>query len=430
MLLPAAACCRLLVALQFSRRPHFLFTFCSHLIFIDRFKMEDFYRVDLGSIESHVDDSAFTLLSLDLPGWFINSEIKVAFAERSAWDAVVAAAPLHVAPGLDSVLSSAEAPSILFFKSLPSPSETSKQWGVYVLVLERPGFPPLIYIGSGTNAASRIRGRFNGYLNGSGPFAELVRKALRNGYKISSMGMLCWTDLPPPHLVPRLRARFFALEAVFTIIFCACVKMIMDDVFIPDFFLWKRDDVDWQPACTHLSLSDDVRGDLKLSDEELNAAAALHRKRLAAKTQRYRKRKRDEDEEGYLQQQLDQHNAWSARNPGRVNEIAAGVRDRAKAAGRFRCETCDHNAATQYALDEHLKSASHAAAVKAGKKVVKPLSAAASARRNSRADAVANRTHYCQTCDKACTSKSDLARHNSKKKHIDAVAAAAAAAES
>ncbi|OQO03108.1 hypothetical protein B0A48_11363 [Cryoendolithus antarcticus] len=308
--------------------------------------MESLYQAHSHRVQSHIDDAAFRLLSLDLPGWYINADIKTIFAQRLVWDSVVSSSPLHVALGLDSVLSSETPPTIRFFKNLPSPSKTIKQWGDYAVVLEHPRSPPKLYIGSGTDATDSIRRRCTTYLNGTSKLPELVKQALDDGYKISSVGMLCWTDLPLPHLVPKLRARLLVIEAAFTVVFCACRKTIMDDVYIPDFFLWQRASVSWEPACTHLSLSEGVRGDLQLTDEELTHAATLRRQRIAENAASARKRKRDSDEEAYLQERLDDWNDWSARNPGRANEIAAGVRNRAKEAARFRCEVCDHNAAT------------------------------------------------------------------------------------
>ncbi|KAF2223415.1 hypothetical protein BDZ85DRAFT_261534 [Elsinoe ampelina] len=72
-----------------------------------------------------------------------------------------------------------------------------------------------------------------------------------------------------------------------------------------------------------------------------------------------RKRKRDADEEGYLQQNLNQHQAWADKNRDRVNEIAKGVRNKAKESARFHCEVYNHNAATPGALEDHNKSRAH-----------------------------------------------------------------------
>ncbi|QRD06273.1 hypothetical protein JI435_307780, partial [Parastagonospora nodorum SN15] len=395
---------------------------CLHSVFLplQDFTMEDPYDARYGSIESHIDAAGFQLVNLNLPSWYINPDIKVAFASLSQWDNVVRDAPLQVAPGLAEVLSSSKPPGLDFFRRLPKPP-ASKLWAVYALILEHLELEPVLYIGSGTSASAGVQGRHTGYLTGSGNIPVLVKLALNQGYSLC-FGMLCWTPLPPPQLVPRLRARFLALESVFAVIFCACVKMIMDDVFIPDFFLWSRAEVTWKPGCTHLSLSESVRADLELTEEELVLAHELRLQRNVAKTQRCRKRKREEDEELYLQNNLAQHQAWSERNPGRVNEIAADVRNKAKDLQRFRCEVCDHNAATQHALDSHLLTKAHLDAEKAGRKVLKPLSAAALNRRASREAAIANRVHYCAPCDKACTSSTDLKRHKDKQKHKDIVA--------
>jgi hypothetical protein len=55
--------------------------------------MEAFYDIDSGSIEAHLDDAGFKLVALDLPSWYINSDIKTAFASRSEWDSVSSNAP-------------------------------------------------------------------------------------------------------------------------------------------------------------------------------------------------------------------------------------------------------------------------------------------------------------------------------------------------
>jgi hypothetical protein len=102
---------------------------------------------------------------------------------------------------------------------------------------------------------------------------------------------------------------------------------------------------------------------------------------MLRKPKHFRKREHEADGETFLANNLAQHQAWSARNPGRVNEIAAGVCNKAKDLQRFRCDLCDHNAATQYALDEHNRTQDHLDAVAKGVKEVKPLSVSALNRR-------------------------------------------------
>ena len=372
-----------------------------------------------------IDDVGSQLLALPLPAWLLSSHIKTLFSDPDAWNSAVAEEELSMAPGLESVLSSSSPPSLDFFKNLPQPSDSQRQWGVYALLLERYGSKAKLYIGSGTDALDRIQRRARNYDSGRGPFSQLTQEALNDGYTVSSFGMLCWIDLPSSVQVLRQRARMLVLEAVFAIAFNACRKTIADELYIDDFHLWQRQDVEWDPLCTHLSLCEKVAANVHLSDEELKLVAAHRKERIVQKTQRYRKRKREADEVSYLQENLDSHQAWSERNPGRVNEIAAGVRKKAKDSGRFRCDPCDHNAATQFALDEHLKSISHAAAVKNGGKAIKEPSTAALKKREQRALARASKQHYCSTCDKACQDANKLNQHLNSPGHDKAVKALA-----
>jgi hypothetical protein len=83
---------------------------------------------------------------------------------------------------------------------------------------------------------------------------------------------------------------------------------------------------------------------------------------------------------------------------------------------------CNHNAASEYALNIHNQSKAHLEAVAAGGKVLKPLSAATLNKQASRANAIANRTHYCKPCDKVFPGASALERHQTMKTHIEAAA--------
>jgi hypothetical protein len=175
------------------------------------------------------------------------------------------------------------------------------------------------------------------------------------GFRLSwlrSLELLVWK--PQRHLKGNIR-----LESVFAVVFCACVKMIMDEVFIPDFFLWSRDSVTWEPCCTHLSLSESVRADLSLADAEIAAVEKMRLERDANKTDRYRKRKRAQNEKEYLKANLRQHQTWADKNRAKVNQIAAGVRQSAKDAGRFRCDICDKNFSGAYHLQQHRDTKSH-----------------------------------------------------------------------
>jgi len=174
----------------------------------------------------------------------------------------------------------------------------------------------------------------------------------------------------------------------------------MDVQYVPDFFIWKRQEIAWKPGHTHLSCAESVHADLNLNDDELRLAEEYRRVRMLEKSARWRERQREQDEVGYKRWLLDQDKAWGAKNPGRVNEIAAGVRKKAKDARPFHCDICDFTAATQASLDSHLHSITHAAAVKSGGKVTKPLTATTGRARKNRAARRAEGKHSCSTCNK------------------------------
>jgi len=90
--------------------------------------------------------------------------------------------------------------------------------------------------------------------------------------------MLSWIDLPSAALVPRVRAFIFLLEAVFTILFHACIEM-MTDQYVDTVLLFPRTAVEWDPLCSHLSSKEILRSDWSLTDEELELAAAMRNER-------------------------------------------------------------------------------------------------------------------------------------------------------
>jgi hypothetical protein len=66
---------------------------------------------------------------------------------------LLSAVSVVFAPGLFEVLQASTPPTLHYFKGLPT--DDKKRWGIYLLVLEKPGARPKIYIGSGTQAVFR-----------------------------------------------------------------------------------------------------------------------------------------------------------------------------------------------------------------------------------------------------------------------------------
>lgn len=149
----------------------------------------------------------------------------------------------------------------------------------------------------------------------------------------------------------------------------------------------------WKPLCSHLPLKEAIRGDLSMTEEELEFVAATRKERQRQLRILWRREHRLEmnavqaarkrariaarnapriaaEEARHLAAQAEDQKAAAvlatsfhhvAHNNERqaVNEIAERTRNKAKAQARFRCEPCDKNLATQCALDKHDRSQEH-----------------------------------------------------------------------
>jgi hypothetical protein len=112
---------------------------------------------------------------------------------------------LTFAPGLFAVLQATAPPTIKYFKSLPI--DTLQCWAIYLVILEKPGCPPKLYIGFGTDAIGGLSKRFQQY-DSLTKLPKYVKKSIEEGYKIVHKAPLCWIPIPSASLVPKLRLLF------------------------------------------------------------------------------------------------------------------------------------------------------------------------------------------------------------------------------
>lgn len=329
------------------------------------------------------------LYDVGLPSRVVSGQIDTLLPTHAIWDSVASYQPLSLAPGLMEALLSPSPPSLAFLKGLPKPNghRQPKQWAIYALVFEKPGCRPHVYVGSGTHAANRVRGRFRDYNSGSGPWSRYTSKAIDDGYSLSSAGLLCWTNLPLPQQVPRQRARFLVLESVLCLNLVASRVGFVDQYFIDEFYLWARELMEWDPLCSHLAINEGVARNIELTEAELVAVAARRVEQDRLKAERYRKRMRDEDEEAFLRKGREWQADWHAKHPGAKKATNAKSAAKAKAEQRFRCpeEDCDYNGGTPSNLKNHLGSAKQ--------------------------KAIVNKDHFCGHCNKAFGTKSALRYH-------------------
>ncbi|TQN74949.1 hypothetical protein CSHISOI_00471 [Colletotrichum shisoi] len=158
------------------------------------------------------------------------------------------------------------------------------------------------------------------------------------------------------------RVRFHLLEATFTFLFFARVEFEIEYLF-DDILPWKREDVPWQPGCSHSALMERPRGLFDMNDEQVIAYKAERQKR-AKERQAIKALRKHLASKAHLEQV----------------RLAEGGAPKVVSADTARCRKF---------------SAKHKAA----------------------------KTYYCPVCDRAFNIKGHLKKH---KKHLAKVAAAAA----
>jgi hypothetical protein len=119
---------------------------------------------------------------------------------------------MTLAPGLDDVLVSSTPPSIAFLRTVPLPIELLI-WGVYVVIMVDRHGRFRLYIGSGTSVSGGVIQRATNYHQTASNLPGLVKKAFEDGFSVHHVGLLCWTPIPRPGLVPKIRGRVLAIEA-------------------------------------------------------------------------------------------------------------------------------------------------------------------------------------------------------------------------
>jgi hypothetical protein len=310
--------------------------------------------------------------------------------------------PIFFAPGLWDVVNSATPPAVAYFKSLPS--FTSPCWAVYLLVLEKAGRRPRIYVGVATNAKDGVAVRFKQYDEGE-HLPRRVESSLAQGFEIVNKGLLCWTSIPTPGLVPITRLFFYAMEATF-----ACMLWAMNCAFDKDFgmghmCLWDRSILEWDGLCTHSSLNDGIIGDFDLTNEDLELIAKekerkfREHKKINACNYHYKQMETNYDE--YMNRADARVRKSRALHPEKHRKTELAREARTRAAKTHYCLDCDKAFSRPKTLENHLNSAEHA------RKIAPPL------------------PDFCHVCNKGYANPQNLSRHNKTQGHRDKIKAAA-----
>ncbi|KAI7239499.1 hypothetical protein KC330_g1909 [Hortaea werneckii] len=351
---------------------------------------------------------------------------------------------LHVtfAEGLLDTLQSSSAPALDFFSSLPSDllrlPLSSKYIGVYVVLLEKEGSRFKIYIGSGIGL-SGIQPRMYQY-DRYECLPNRMLEAVRNGYKITHKGLLCWSPLPDVTTRLAVRVLFRLLEATFTCVFWAMVSR-QTHYGMPLLCPWPLDSLPYDGLCTHTPLLEGIPGETDgFSPEQIAAQEAAEKAREAeqhALTQTWLKSNRATkryacDHCGFAfptKSNLEEH----CNGTSHINKVAGIEKPPPKSTfypgwaqnnidkKRYHCTYCNHTTSTQQKLNVHNASDKHKNAVKAAGGVVKPTEPHPNKVRDAKAKA--DKTHYCEACNYAARSNSTLLKHFTRDCHKEKVKA-------
>lgn len=309
------------------------------------------------------------------------------------------------APGLIESLDSATPPTITFFKSLPT--TPNGLWGVYLIVLEKPGCRPQIYIGCGTDSVRGLYNRFGHYTPEGSRLPKLVLKAMTDGYRITHKGILCWASIPDSKKRFLLRSLFIILETVFSLALWA-MESRTKSYGMPKFLSWPVDTLMYDGCCTHNAIHEVVAGEI----EGLNADQ-IALKQAEADVRRKEQEKRSR-QKYYARRNAEDYEGWRLKKNAGLKKSDAKI----KASGKYRCRPCKLNFKSQFALNRHTSRDSHISKTTGGKVYKAPG-------QKRRAEVLkASKKHYCDICDTAFASESALEKHYNGPRHIKRAAEA------
>lgn len=168
-------------------------------------------------------------------------------------------AVVSFAPGLLDALQSKSPPTIAFFKSLPKDQVGLYVFGVYLLVLEKLGHRPKIYIGSGTDYKLGVRPRMRQY-DALTLLPRYVQEAVDAGYTITHRAILCSSPIPSAATRFSLRSLFIIIETLLAFALGAMYSRTKTYGML-DLLHWKATDLTYDGCCSHTPIMEGLPGE-------------------------------------------------------------------------------------------------------------------------------------------------------------------------
>lgn len=253
--------------------------------------------------------------------------------------------------GLLDAVQSDKPPSVTWFESLSS-YVPKNVWGIYVLVLRKPGEIPLLYIGSGTSTYRGVRSRFKEHRDHILCPAN-VQKALDYGYEFSHMALLAHCPIPSAASIPKMRTVLVALEAVFTGLFWAIIPS--EKKFgLWHMCPWDQDSLEWLGLCSHNPLCEAIQDrshQLDLTPAQLEEEDRIRKEFNRQYQINYARRLRANPTEKHKQRQAINNRK---QQPNTKANQEAAVRNKT-----FYCQVCDVACRDNASLVKHNETRRH-----------------------------------------------------------------------
>jgi hypothetical protein len=148
--------------------------------------------------------------------------------------------------------------------------------GVSTFTSSKPGFLPLINIGSATATDLGLRARFKDYRLLHTTTSQPILDAINDGYVLGHGIVLAHCPIPQPADQPLIRAVCPAFEAGFSAIFWCMLSKTNNYGHLGDSSIWDREELPWGGLCTHSPLIESCKGQ-QLTPGQLDAIAEERR---------------------------------------------------------------------------------------------------------------------------------------------------------
>lgn len=318
---------------------------------------------------------------------------------------------ITLAPGLLDVVQSDNLPTIAFFKNLPT--DFKKKWGVYLLVFEKFGCTPKIYVGSGTESVGGVSKRLQQY-DAKSFLPRYVELALDDGYLITHKGLLAWIPLPTVTARFPMRVLMMAIEAMFSLVLWA-MKSRDKDYGMPHLCRWSIESLDYEGLCSHVALNEGIVGESdNFTPEELLALEAVRLENASQKkkTIYFNAKEADWDKWKETRRRYE-----AKRDVVEKRATTQRCRDNNVASGKYACTTCGFSFCSKYLLESHLGTPSHRDMVNGVQKTAAQMYYAENVKKN-----IVTGKYPCKPCGVNFSDNRKLDTHKKSQLHRDTIA--------